>query len=390
MDSLNTTLAQANNDLAGDARRTIIEVDDTRVRQWDAAEFANVTNRTTNHQITISDRLGMYKTPGWHGLGEVISEGLSGREACDRFIGWRVVQEPVYTEIDGTKRILPLKANVRSDTKDLLGVVSQDYVVVQNHDIGDFADALLQESKESGIKVQMETCGSLLGGRKVFLTLRPDREIRVGRTGADVTIPYLTLLNGHDGSMAMTAAWTNVRVVCRNTYTSAINGIDQDVNAGKAFRIRHMGKVQDYLQQAKLCLGIAVKGLEQYQEMATKMADRKLSKETLRSFFEDAYRAMNGPFANEPANDLQRVQLDKANEQIKIWTDLMGDDTNLFDGIEGTLWAAFNAITHHQDHTRANSSRMGSQDRKDHSRLIGVAALDKRKAFRVAAKMLAI
>lgn len=387
MDSLNTTLAQANNDLAGDARKTIIEVDDARVRQWDAAEFANVTNRTTNHQITISDRLGMYKTPGWHGLGEVISEGLSGREAVERFIGWRVEQEPVFTKIGGVERVLPLRANVRSDTKDLLGVVSSEYVVVQNTDIGDFADALLQEAKAEGVKVQMETCGSLLGGRKVFLTLKTDKEIRVGRTGEDVTVPLLGILTGHDGSMATTAAWVMQRVCCNNSYSAAVTSIDQDVGAGKAFRIQHKGKVSEYLQQAKLCLGLAVKGLEKYQAMATGMSQMKLGKDALRSFFVDAYTAMNGPFTMTPTNDAQAVAKEKAEKMIAEWTRLMGDDTNLFDGIEGTLWSAFNSITYYMDHVRA--TRTSDQSRQNHSKLIGVASVDKRKAFRIATKLLA-
>lgn len=388
MTNLENTLRQATDRISEDARKTIIEVEQERVIGGDPRE--NIRGRTvremvTNHQITIADRLAMYKEPGWHGLGEVISASLSGREAIDRYLGWRVVQEPVFTEIDGTKRVLPLKANIRSDTKDLLGVVSSDYVVVQNNDLGDFADALLAEAKEEGVGVRMETCGSLLGGRKVFLTLRPDREIRVGRTGQDVSIPLLTLLNGHDGSLAMSAAWTNVRVVCNNTYTSALGSIESDVSDGRAFRIRHMGKVQDYLNTAKACLGLAIKGMERYQAAASKMADKKLNKAEIRAYFEDVYRHTFGPIPEVIENEVHEVQKMKADAVIAEWTQLMGDDTNLFDGIEGTLWSAFNSITMWQDHKRAGEkSRVKSEDRRNHLKLLGQGAVDKRKAFRAA------
>lgn len=383
---LNNSLNRANNDLAADARSKIIEVEQERVIGGDPSE--NIRGRTvremvTNHQITIDDRLAAYKTPGWHGLGEVIAEELAGREAIDRYLGWRVIQEPVFTEINGEKRVLPLKANFRSDTKDLLGVVSQDYVLVQNNDLGDFADALLAEAKADGVKVNMETCGSLLGGRKVFLTLKTDREIRVGRTGQDVTVPLLTLLNGHDGSLAMTACWTQVRVVCNNTFTMALGSAERDATDGRAFRIRHVGKVADYLTSAKSALGIAIKGLERYQEAASRMADRKLTREELRHYFEEVYDAQFGAVPTEGVSEVIERATERRNTIIRDWTKLMGDDANLIDGIEGTLWAAFNAVTAWQDHVRA-TNRIKLEDRRQHLRLLGAGAVDKRKAYQQA------
>lgn len=385
--NLTDVLGRANEQLSGDARRDIIRVERELVIAGDPLE--NVPGRTvvqqvTNHQLTTADRLGLYREPGWHGLGQVISEELTGRQAVDRFIGWSVEPMPVYTRIDGAERPLPLKANVRSDTRELLGIVGQDYKLIQNADLGDFADAILAESKADGVGVRMETCGSLLGGRKVFLTMRPDRDIRVGRTGEDVTVPLLTLLNGHDGSLAMSCAWTFVRVVCNNTYTSALGAVEGEVGAGRGFKIRHMGKVSDYLDSAKACLGIAVKGLEKFQERATAMAGTRLQRSDLNAYFEEVYAHQYG----DPDKSEEPSAKDRAVRVIGEWMRLMGEDGQLFDGIGGTLWAAFNAVTQWQDHTRAAALKV--VDRQQHLKLLGQGASDKRKAMRVAAKFLAV
>jgi len=274
-------------------------------------------------------------------------------------------------------------ANVRSDTGEVLGVVSDQYKLVQNADVGEFADALLEEAKLEGVGVRMETCGSLLGGRKVFLTMRPDRDIRVGKGGDDVTIPLLTIINGHDGSLAMSAAWTFVRVVCNNTFTSALGSVTTAVEQGKGFRIRHSGKVTDYLQQAKAALGIAVKGLEKYQQIATAMADKKMSGAEIRAFFEDAYADMFGRPEETPTTDAEKAAAQKRDAVVNEWTRLMGDECQLIPGMAGSLWAAFNCITQWQDHTRA-ARTVKTDGRRDHLKLLGAGANDKRKAFRAA------
>lgn len=392
--STQAALAAANAELAKTARADVIQVELERVVASDPTE--NIPDRTvreqvTNHQLTVSDRLGMYQQPGWHGLGTVIPEEYTGRQAVERFLGWSVVPQETFTtwgEGDSKKQIkLPLKANVRSDTGEVLGIVGPNYSIIQNADLGSFADALLEESKLSGVGVRMETCGSLLAGRKVFLTMRPDRDIRVGRNGDDVTVPLLTLLNGHDGAMAFTACWSFVRVVCNNTFTSALGNVEADVNAGRAFKIRHSGKAQDYLQQAKAALGIAVKGLEKYQEVATAMAGKQVGRERMREFFEDCYAEVFGRPEESPTTDAERDAARKRDAVVGEWIALMGHENQLIPGMAGTLWACFNAVTQWQDHTRA--ARIGTKDgRRDHLKLFGQGAIDKRKAFRAAVEFL--
>ena len=75
-------------------------------------------------------------------------------------------------------------ATVREDTDEVLGVVSDDYVVVQNRDCFAFLANLL------GSELVFETAGSLWGGKQVFITAKLPDHITVG---GDEVRPYVVL-----------------------------------------------------------------------------------------------------------------------------------------------------------------------------------------------------
>ena len=82
------------------------------------------------------------------------------------------------------QRIDGVHATVREDTGRVLGVVGDDYVVVQNRDCFAFLANLL------GSELIFETAGSLWGGRQVFITAQLPDHITVG---GDEVRPYVVL-----------------------------------------------------------------------------------------------------------------------------------------------------------------------------------------------------
>ena len=98
-------------------------------------------------------------------------------EALDKAgLGWKVthgdvlvVKTPEWTDDFGTKHpaeLIPakgFKANLREDTGEVLGIVSDEYEVVDNRDAFRFLDALI------GSELHFETAGSLWGGRRVWV-----------------------------------------------------------------------------------------------------------------------------------------------------------------------------------------------------------------------------
>ena len=76
------------------------------------------------------------------------------------------------------------------------------------HEAFQFVDQLL------GTSLIFETAGSLHGGRRVWVLATLPEHVEVG---SDAVRPYVLLMNSHDGSTAVIAATTPVRVVCMNT-----------------------------------------------------------------------------------------------------------------------------------------------------------------------------
>ena len=181
-----------------------------------------------SHGITTNDQMFSVREVPWHGLGVVLDEyPKSIDEALDKAgLGWKVthgdvlvVKAPEWTDDFGTKHpaeLIPakgFKANLREDTGDVLGIVSDEYEVVDNRDAFRFLDALI------GSELHFETAGSLWGGRRVWVLARLPEYIELG---GDQSATYVYVANSHDGSMAVTAAVTPIRIVCANTLGAAL------------------------------------------------------------------------------------------------------------------------------------------------------------------------
>ena len=126
----------------------------------------------------------------------------------------------------------------------MLGVVGKDYEVVQNVDAFEFFDAIVG----GGDGILYETAGALGKGERIFITAKLPGYIRVGK--GDFIEQYLMLTTSHDGFGSITAAFTPVRVVCRNTLNAAMR------NHSNAIKIRHTASANDRLKQAHTLMGI--------------------------------------------------------------------------------------------------------------------------------------
>ena len=162
------------------------------------------------HEIaTAADgRAAMLYTgePPWHGLGTRLDNPATATEAIVAAGLDYQVELTRLTTIDGIP--VPQRvAVVRSDTQDVLGVVSPAYVPVQNRQAFGFLDAI---AAEGGIRYH--TAGALRRGERVWLLGKLPGEIRV-KDSDDVTEKYLLLSNSHDGSSALRVYFTPVRVV---------------------------------------------------------------------------------------------------------------------------------------------------------------------------------
>ena len=190
----------------------------------------------------------------WHGLGTRVEHTLNSQEALVAAgLDWQVIQMPVQIE-DG-RSIPGFKANIRDRDNQVLGVVTDRYKVVQNQDAFAFTDELLGEG------VSYETAGSLQGGRRTWILAKlPQRYIISG----DEITPYLVFMNSHDGSGAIKAAMTPIRVVCQNTLNLALS------TAKRSWSAHHTGDIKGKMEDARYALLYA----DQYMAELGKTIDR--------------------------------------------------------------------------------------------------------------------
>jgi phage/plasmid-like protein (TIGR03299 family) len=171
----------------------------------------------------------------WHGHGTAITGAVSTAEALQwASLDWTVSLAPVYhrsllavVKDDGTTDRpmlqVPSHSIVVRDTDDrVLGVVGSDWRPLQNRDAFAWFDPFLANGY-----AEIETAGSLRGGRRVWILARiVGADVDVG--GGDTVRPYILLSHGHDGSLAIRAGLTMIRVVCENTCSAAIDAGDKN------------------------------------------------------------------------------------------------------------------------------------------------------------------
>lgn len=201
----------------------------------------------------------------WHGLGTIVAEAPDSKEALEvAGLDWKVIQKKIYT--GNREPVHGYLANVRDTDGQILGVVSSRYRVVQNEDAFAFTDALLGEG------VRYETAGSLQSGRRVWMLAKlPSEYIILG----EQISPYLVFSNTHDGSGAIKAAMTPVRVVCSNTLNLALN------TTKRCWSAKHTTNIAEKLDEARETLLFAESYMSalgaEFEELCkVRMSDKKV------------------------------------------------------------------------------------------------------------------
>jgi phage/plasmid-like protein (TIGR03299 family) len=275
--------------------------------------------------------------PAWHRLGVVIERATTSAEAIGLAgLDWRVEQWPVRAFDPDNHAIeagIPdTVANVRTDTKAVLGVVGKRYRVFQNHEAFDFMDSLVGDNL-----AMYETAGSLHGGKRVWMMASIPKEYRAGPD--DLIKPYVLLTNTHDGSQALRMIPTTVRVVCQNTLNLALR------EAGvEGLTISHHPKLESRVAEARAKLGIIAARFDSFDDELHAMLKKDLSVTEAGSYF----RGLSG--IDQPGqSDRQR----KSREQIQgQMLSNFDNERNTLAGIKHTAWAAYNAVSEWADHQR--------------------------------------
>ena len=235
------------------------------------------------------------ETP-WHGLGTKVMEAPDSEGALIAAgLNWNVIQEPIFT--GENEPIRGYKANIRDSDRRVLGVVTDRYKVIQNHEAFAFTDELL------GQGVRYETAGSLQDGKKVWLLAHMPHEYII--SGERIS-PYLLFSNTHDGSGAIKVALTPIRVVCNNTLNLALS------TAKRSWSMVHTGDIRSKMQEARDTLFMAERYMDELGKEFEALRLKKLSDQKVMEYIEVLLPVEDGSTPQQIRN------IERLREDMKI------------------------------------------------------------------------
>lgn len=269
------------------------------------------------------------REPAWHGLGTILDHEVSTSEMLQvaHLAGWDVRLDDVDLPGRSHKNYFAVtRKNPFDGDRDVLGVVGERYKVLQNEDLFSFADNMLDGGR-------WETAGSIKNGTVVFGSLALDREVVLDPKGAtDKVNTYLLVHTSHDGSLAVQASVTPVRVVCQNTLNYALHGVKQ------SYKIRHTSTVTGKVQAAREALGLANAYLDEFEKEAQTLIEKEITTDTFFDIIKAVYP--------EPDKDVKGSVTKWTNKVDTLFDIYQGDTVG---NIKGTAWGAYNTLTERLD-----------------------------------------
>jgi phage/plasmid-like protein (TIGR03299 family) len=291
-----------------------------------------------------------FREPAWHNLGTVFDTEKNTNEmlVAANLNNWNVRLEDleIPSSLVSDKQyqyVVRTNPTDKSQT-DVLGIVGERYVPLQNEDLFSFGDNILDGGG------RWETAGSIRGGRVVFGSLALERETVLDPNGvADVVKTYLLINTSHDGSIAIQASITPVRVVCANTLNVALNRTKKKDGVKQSFKIRHTQTAEGKITVARQALGMANSYMDEFDKMAHAMIAKEISAKDFNDIILAAY----------PKPDLDtKGAVKKWENKVDMINDIYTGEYNGM--ISGNAWGAFNALTERLDWYR--SARGGNSE----------------------------
>ena len=265
---------------------------------------------------------------------------------------------------DELSKLKKYRAVFRDSDNKCLGIVTDRYRVLQNRQAFSFFDPIMEHMRGS-----YETAGSLFGGRVIWVLVRLEDAVQIGKN--DELRPYLLLANGHAGRMNVIVQPTDVRVVCNNT-------LQMSLGHGLACRLRHtealipnLERIQEQIIKMQMQRKDRYASFMMMQQHQVTESDMVQFVATL--FPYDIESAAGATIAMKKRELVQRLIQSGQGTEIP--------------GVRGTAWGLYNAVTEYVDWYAAN----GTQKVKDKTAyvLMGAGADLKERAYRAAMALVA-
>ena len=298
----------------------------------------------------------------WHGMGVVTEGTLPAREAFETADALFAVEkrELFFPNLDSTvledgEQSMWFGSNafgvVRTDTQQLLGIVSKQYEIVQN-------DSLLRMAEFIREEVDMDCVIVLSHGSKVCFTATlkgAATDIVPGDTVKRRIVGYL----GHDGKTGCGAKFTNIRVVCQNTLTAALG------ESGAHSSITHKNGANENFDALIQSIDVARQDFVTECELMREFSRRSMGLGLFNQFVDEVYNIDEGQVFRK-REKIERAFLSGYGSEYAPMS----------------MWSALNAITQVETSTRNQTKAAAS--RQFARGTFGVGAQISKRAFAVA------
>lgn len=264
-------------------------------------------------------------------------------------LDYRVETAPVFMQLPSGE-FVPVDDRMvtyRTDTNLAFDVISDHYKAHQNSELFDTAESIVSALNmvsgkdiagaeavfESAPEWRVCVAGALGKGERVWVGIdAPDSKVAIGGGAHNVN---LSLLTGHDGTLASALLLSTTRIVCQNTMRAALN--DQQ----GMFKIRHS---RDY-DQASMIEGFAaiIQGVARYKAIGDALATAKLAEAQVVAFFKGVAKI-------DPKLRQDEISTRKLNQYKALWDAWKVSATEGCD--KDSAWCAWNAVTRYVDHDR--------------------------------------
>lgn len=288
--------------------------------------------------------------PAWHRLGTVVQGTMTLKEALDKSNtgGWDVRVEPLVAMVDGVEQVIEgsnvsTRINPQTNQREPIGIVGDRYVAFQNEEALSFMEDVVDNNPKWGF----DSIASLDGGRKVFASMYLDDDLTLDPDGrADTQEKYLLVATSHDGSLAISATTTHIRVECQNLLNMALG----QGNVHKVKHTKHAGERMDTVRALLRQQNI-------YFDAFQREAQALIQTEITNKQFDEIVNlfdpkpdvdVVDGKIKNQSAITRWENRSDTYHDLYLGTGDVLFTNAN----ITGTAWGALNSLTEYLDYHR--------------------------------------
>jgi phage/plasmid-like protein (TIGR03299 family) len=272
----------------------------------------------------------------WRKLGQRTPNAVTWEQAMDLAqLNWTVIKQQLFGDsLGGFSQSVAAFGIFRQDNGAFLGSVGDRYTPMQNENLFTIGDLLVESTGGS----HYDSAGALGQGERVWCCIKLPFDFEID--GGDKHQTFLMGLSSHDGSLSTIWKLVDFRVVCGNTFQSALSSGDMQI------KVKHTANAHARLESAARTMQGIGNTAAKLRTKLERMAETKLHSETV-------HEIMNRLFpVKTTANGETVNQTRRENMIADILRVYEINDKNAYPSVKGTAYNLLNAVTDYTDHIR--------------------------------------